>query len=134
MSGSSAPTKRAAEAEAEIAACLCQHACSFVLFHTKDRATVIGLGAMKTRTLLKLSSCVSEQTQVKNSEHGAAIRPAMRFETEEAREAYRRGVRDTLDQAHVHIAQPSIRELEHWLKDLGAWSDGPPPPPPRAWA
>jgi hypothetical protein len=57
----------------------------------------------------------------------------MRFENEELREAYRRGARDALDHACEHVPGRNLRELEHWLKDLGRWSSGPPPAPPTAW-
>lgn len=57
----------------------------------------------------------------------------MPFETEEAREAYRRGVRDTLESAFSHLRPSQLRLLQQWLIDLENWKKGNPPPVPECW-
>ena len=57
----------------------------------------------------------------------------MQFNNPAIREAFRLGVRETLESSFVHLRPSEMRALQQWLIDLEHWEGGDPPPSPQAW-
>lgn len=54
------------------------------------------------------------------------------FEDSMIREIYRRGARDALEWACVHLPPAKQRIMEEWLTSLDLWCEGNPPRAPRS--
>jgi len=53
------------------------------------------------------------------------------FDDPMIREIYRRGVRDAVQFASIHLPPARQRLMEDWLTELDLWRDGNPPAPPH---
>ena len=55
------------------------------------------------------------------------------YETEEAREAYRRGAQACYESGVLSLDPRDERAIWAWLTELQAWRAGDPPPAPHEW-
>jgi hypothetical protein len=62
-----------------------------------------------------------------------AIFGSMRFDSQEAREAYQRGAWDAYESAFPFVDARQERALLEWLRELDSWQVGDPPAAPAAW-
>ncbi|MGX7951753.1 hypothetical protein ACWPM1_04220 [Tsuneonella sp. HG249] len=57
----------------------------------------------------------------------------MTYDTAAERVAYAAGAAEAVEAVFLEMSATGYRELEQWLLELRAWSEGEPPPAPHHW-